>query len=311
MKKITIKEDEAGRRIDKFLKKEFFSYSRGDIIKKIKMGEVLVNNEKIKPSYELKIGDEIQLELSQKKENLFLNSEIKLNIIYEDSQVIVIDKEANIQVHPGYNEKENTLVNALVYNFPEIISIGDGSADSWLRPGIVHRLDKETSGVLIVARTQEAFDELKEKFKNREIEKKYLAITWGKFLQKKGIIDKALAKSADHKKQIIANERTKTKTRDAVTEYSVSQEFKNYSLVEVFPKTGRTHQIRAHLASIGNPIVGDKIYGLNMEKPKIVKVKRQMLHAEKLKLELFGKKYSFKSAIPDDFKKFLKHIDEK
>jgi 23S rRNA pseudouridine1911/1915/1917 synthase len=311
MDKITVDEKNIGNRIDKFLKKEFFSYSRGDIIKKIKMGEVLVNNEKIKPSYELKIGDEIQYELSQKKENLFLNSEIKLNIIYVDSQVIVIDKEANIQVHPGYNEKENTLVNALVYNFPEIISIGDGSADAWLRPGIVHRLDKETSGVIIVARTQEAFDELKEKFKNRKIEKKYLAITWGKFLQKKGIIDKALAKSADHKKQIIANERTKTKKRNAITEYLVSQEFENYSLVEVFPKTGRTHQIRAHLASIGNPIVGDKIYGLNIEKPKIVKIKRQMLHAEELNLELFGKKYSFKSAIPNDFKNFLLHIDEK
>lgn len=309
MKNIITKQ-QAGERIDKFLAEEFFSYSRGEIIKKIKNGEVLVNKKLVKPSYVLKESDILQLKnFSKEKSNILIaNKKITLQILFKDKNIIVINKQAGTQVHPSHNEKTNTLVNALINSFPEIIDVHDSSIEGNLRPGIVHRLDKDTSGIMVIARNKEAFNELKKKFKDRSIEKKYLAICEGIFAEKEGIIKKSIARSSDYRKQVIAVKNTKTKIREAVTIYEVVKEFKGNSLVEVSPKTGRTHQIRIHLASIGHPIVGDMVYRSLLKKEKIL-AKRQLLHAKEIKFTLFNKKYHFLAPIPQDFKDFLVNVD--
>jgi 23S rRNA pseudouridine1911/1915/1917 synthase len=305
MNKITIKKEQAGMRIDKFLSMEFFLYSRGEIIKKIKNGEVLVNAKKIKPSYTLADGDVIELKNFSKEKNdtLIANKKIPLKILFKDKNIIVINKQAGIQVHPSHNEKQNTIVNALINHFPEIIDVHDDSIDGKFRPGIVHRLDKDTSGVMVIARNKKVFNELKNNFKNKIIEKKYVAICQGIFAEKEGTIEKPIARSASYRKQVIARKNTKTTIRKAVTNYKVVKKYRNYSLVEVFPKTGRMHQIRIHLASIGHPVAGDLVYGSRSL------AKRQLLHAKELKFELFGKKYVFSTPIPQDFKEFLSNID--
>lgn len=305
MKDIIITKKQASERIDKFLAKEFFSYSRGEIIKKIKNGEVLVNAKKIKPSYTLAVGDIIKIKNFSKEKNdtLIANKKIPLQILFKNKNIIVINKQAGFQVHPSHNEKTNTIVNALINKFPEIMDVQDDSIGGNLRPGIVHRLDKDTSGVMVIARNKKAFDELKKKFKDRSIEKTYLAICEGTFDEKEGIIKKPIARSSDYRRQIIAKKNTKTKTREAVTNYKVVKELKDFSLVEVMPKTGRMHQIRIHLASIGHPIIGDLIY--NSSTKDKISVKRQLLHANKLKFELFREKHVFIALMPKDFRKFL------
>lgn len=319
MKKITIGKNDSGGRADKFLasafaktstftkvmvdksadKKDFFSYTRGEIIRQIREGAVLVNGKKIKPSYILKENDKMEINLEEKNEKLVPNKKIKLEIIYEDKNIIVVNKPAGLPVHPDFREKNNTLVNALLVKFPEIKNVGEDP----MRPGIVHRLDKDTSGVMVVARNQKTFLGLKEKFKNRKIEKKYWAIIHGKLEKKEGIIDKPLARSSSYRKQVIAGKKTKTKIREATTYYKVLREWKNYSLLEVAPKTGRMHQIRVHLASVGHPIVGDKVY--KTKNTGKIEAPRQMLHAKSLEFKLNGKKYKFIAELPADFKKFL------
>ncbi|EKE19731.1 MAG: hypothetical protein ACD_8C00118G0003 [uncultured bacterium] len=309
MEKIIITEKDAGERIDRFLAREFFLYSRADIIKRIKKGDVLVNNKEIKPSYSLEEGNAVMLENFSREEedkSLFVNNDILLEVVFENDDMVVINKQAGLQVHPSFNEKKDTLVNALLAKYPEILDVHDESVGAENRPGIVHRLDKDTSGLIVVARNGKAFNALKANFKNREVEKKYLAITKGIFKEKEGVIEKAIAKSSSYRKQVIARNNTKTIIREAVTNFRVVEECGDYSMVEVLPKTGRTHQIRIHLASIGHPIVGDVVYGDN-EKTGISKenIGRQLLHAQKLNFELFGKKYEFFAPMPADFERFV------
>ncbi|MFH0969811.1 MAG: RluA family pseudouridine synthase [Patescibacteria group bacterium] len=305
---IKIEKNNVRERIDKFLAQEFFSLSRGEIIKNIKEEKILVNKKLVKPSYRLKENDEIESKISFEREEIIPNSKIKLNIIYSDDNIIVINKPAGIQVHPDSNERKNTLVNALISKFPEIKAVHDESLGAYLRPGIVHRLDKDTSGVIVIARNQKAFDELKEMFQERKINKKYIALVYGQLKDRKGIITKAIARSGNYKKQSIAGAKTKTKVRGAVTEYKQLQRFDNYSLLEARPLTGRMHQIRIHLFSIGHPIIGDKLYKLKSIKATDL-AKRQLLHAEKIDFTLFGQKFSFSAPLPEDFNVFLKNID--
>lgn len=313
MKKIIIRNNQTNERVDKFLAKEFFSYSRGEIIKKIKNGEVKINGKNEKPGYILRENDVIEIENFPREKNNepVADDKIPLQILFENENIIIINKQAGIQVHPSHNEKKNTLVNGLIAKYPEIKNVHDESHDGKFRPGIVHRLDKDTSGVMVIARNKKTFDELKKQFKNRLIEKRYVAVCEGIFEKKEGLIEKSLARSSDYRRQVIARENTKTKTRKAATHYKVIKEHGHYSLVEVFPKTGRMHQIRVHLAFVGHPVVGDLVYAgkRKIEKDTEKKAKRQLLHAEELKFELFGKKYSFLAPIPQDLKSFLANID--
>jgi len=319
---VVISKNNNGNRIDKFLKKEIFlndeKITRGEVIRHIKNGKILVNDKKIKPSYILKENDKITLNFKSQILKLIPNDKIKVEIIYKDENIIAVNKPVGISVHPARLGKNNTLVNWLIIKFPEIQEIGEDP----MRPGIVHRLDKDTSGVMIAARNQKAFEELKNLFKNRKIEKKYLALVYGKLKNKQGVINKPIARSSNYKKQVIVGRKTKTKIRPAITEYKVIEEFSEYSLLEIKPRTGRMHQIRVHMASIGCPIVGDKVYKLkNIKIESLIKkpacdamrsiMGRQLLHAKSLKFKLFGKNYSFETKLPDDFKAFLNRVDER
>lgn len=307
MEKIIVSKEKSGARIDKFLMQEFFldmGISRGEIIRNIKEGNILVSKKKIKPSYILKVNDEIEIDLEKKSEKLALNESVKFEIIFENENLVVINKPAGVQVHPSEKNETDTLVNGLICKFPEIETVGD-SPES--RPGIVHRLDRDTSGVMLVARNQKTFETLKNKFKNHEIQKTYWALTHGKLQNAKGVIDAPLARSADYSKQVIASQKTKTKIRSAVTEFEVLQDLDKFSLIEVKPKTGRTHQIRVHLFSVGNPIVGDEKYKLKNIKTKS-QTNRHLLHAKSIKFEIFDKKFEFEAELPYDFQNFLNNI---
>lgn len=308
MEKIIIDQIGAGKRVDKFLVKEFFLYSRGEIIRRIKNEDVLVNNKAIKPSYVLEENDCVMLEnFSREPEDksLIANKDVFLDVLFENEDIVIINKQAGIQVHPSFNEKENTLVNGLLAKYPEIKNVHDDSIGSELRPGIVHRLDKDTSGVMVIARSQEAFFALKELFKNRAIEKQYLAIAKGIFTEKKGVIEKSIARSTGYRKQVIARNNTKTIIRPAETHFNVLDQREGFSLVEVTPKTGRMHQIRIHLSFLGHPVVGDMLYGGKPKDEGQFQVSRQLLHAHKLKFELLGNKYEFVAPMPKDFEDFL------
>lgn len=207
-------------------------------------------------------------------------------IIYQDSDVLAVNKPAGLLVHPIRGKSsEPTLVDWLLKNFPEVKNVGDPSTSSGQaneRPGIVHRLDKETSGVMIVARHQKAFDYLKNLFQTRQIKKTYLALVWGKVKERSGVIDKPLGIKTGSVKRTARVENAKM-VKEAKTAYRVKQYFDGFTLLEVEPLTGRTHQIRVHLASIGHPIAGDTLY---TKRPAPNGLTRMFLHAESIELTL-------------------------
>lgn len=300
--KIIIEKKYSGQRIDKFLKEGIFfdeEITRAEIIKNIKSGNVLANGKEIKPSYILKEADVIDVECETHNAKLEPNSEIDSQIIYQDENFVVVNKPAGLKVHPNDFDEINTLVNILISKFPEMENVGEEK----LRPGIVHRLDKDTSGLMVVARNQKTFEELKKKFQDREVEKKYLAIVCGHLENKEGKIEAPIARAMNYKKQKIAQGRVRGKIRPAVTLYKVLENLENFDLVEAQPKTGRMHQIRVHLASVGHPVAGDEKYA-RKEFKNLPGAKRQMLHAKELKFNLNGKDYNFSAQPPSDFAEF-------
>lgn len=227
---------------------------------------------------------------------------MKLKIIYQDQDILVIEKPAGLVVHLIKPEDKGTLVNQLIDQFPEIKNVGEDP----LRPGIVHRLDKDTSGLMVIAKNNLAFSFLKEQFQERKITKKYLALVFGKVKDKKGTITKSIGFSKkDYKKRTpLLDENSKK----AWTEYKVLKYFKDYSLLEVLIKTGRTHQIRVHLTSIGHPIAGDNQYKFKRQIPP-QGLERQFLHAFYLKFKLpSGKIMKFKSELSDDLRNVLEKL---
>jgi 23S rRNA pseudouridine1911/1915/1917 synthase len=302
-----INETAAGKRLDKCIVRfslneaDLIGLSRGDFIRAIKDGKVLVNGLSVKPSYKVSFKDKVTINIKKVKEKLISNPDIILDIISETDDFVIINKPSGIQVHPDFNEKNNTIVNGLIAQYPQIAKLKDDHTYSYqMRPGIVHRLDKETSGVLIIAKNKKSFLEFKRMFKEKTIAKKYLAITYGIPKEKSGTINKPLARTTNYRKQTIAGKRTKTKIREALTKYKLIESIgEKFSLLEVSPKTGRTHQIRVHLCSIGNPIVGDNLYR-NKGYEKFEDAHRHMLHASEIKFELFGEKYKFTAPTPKD-----------
>jgi len=243
------------------------------------------------------------------------DSSIPLVIVYEDKDIIVLNKQAGISVHPSINEPAGTLANALIAKYPEIKDVGDPPSPSatdgqviQLRPGIVHRLDKDTSGLLVVAKNQKTFEFLKKEWQEGKVIKKYFALVWGHPKEKGEIISELTRSLKDFRKRMIVRpEKQKDKEikgKMAITEYKVVKKFRDFSLIEVYPKTGRTHQIRVHLASLGHPVVGDKIYGKNKKKPE--GLARQFLHAFYLKFSLPAcRSLAFETDLPDDLSSVL------
>ena len=229
-------------------------------------------------------------------------SNFVIPVIYEDENILAVNKPAGFLVH-GLN----SLVDWLVENYPEIKGVGDPSTGSGqdLRPGIVHRLDKDTSGVLLVAKNQKSFEYLKSQFQDRKIKKKYIALVDGKLKAESGIIDLPIAKSKSDFRKKTSIGKMVGKEREAITEYKVIKKFNDYTLIEAYPKTGRTHQIRVHLKAIGHPVVCDKLYG---PKKQICPfgLTRQFLHANTLELSLLdGSRIKLEADLPRDLQNAL------
>ncbi len=306
---IKINKIQSKQRVDKFLAGFYHKKSRSYWQKKIKNGNVLVNNQKTKPDYILRENDAIKIlpeEENKKRKKIEIP---KIKIIYEDSDVIVLDKPAGILAHPAAGKNKTiqaTLVDFLLKHCPKIKNVGEDKA----RPGIVHRLDKDTSGIIIAAKNNQSFDFLKKQFQERKTEKEYQALVYGKVKRKRGIIDLAIARSKtkfDRQTVIDTIKKEYLRSRSATTFYEVIKYFNDYTLLKVAPKTGRMHQIRVHLKAIGHPVVGDPKYKFRKLPP--VSLKRQFLHAVKLKITLpSSKTKTFKSELAEDLEEFLEYI---
>lgn len=259
-------EDDNLERIDKYLS-EVLNISRSMVTRNIRNKNIVVNEDIVKPSYKLMRGDRITGHIED--ESIVLTPEkIALDIIYEDDYIIIVNKPHDLVVHPSVSNKSGTLVNSLL-NYTNKLSDLGGSD----RPGIVHRLDKDTTGLLIIAKDNDTHEILKRMFKNREIVKKYLAVVHGRPNPDSGLIDKPIGRSMTNRTKMKV---TDVNSRPALTEYSTIDYNGDYSLLDVSLHTGRTHQIRVHLKFIGHPIVGDTVYGYKKER---INTEHHLLHA--------------------------------
>lgn len=285
-------------RLDLFLKNKLPGISRARIQKAIREGQVLVNGRKTKPGQRLKEGDRVELALAESIPEGGLQPEpMDLKIIYEDDQIVVLDKPSGLVVHPGAGVRQGTLVHGLLNRYPGIAAVGSAA-----RPGIVHRLDKDTSGVMVVALTPSAYQSLRLQFEERTIHKTYLALALGRFKQTKGMIDLPLGRHVHHREKISVRTR---KPRVAITNYEVLREFRETTLLALRPITGRTHQLRVHLSATGHPLAGDARYG-GQSRQK-TRYPRLFLHAWKLSLQHPASRLEmeFESPLPPELEKIL------
>jgi 23S rRNA pseudouridine1911/1915/1917 synthase len=302
---IRVSEKDKGGRLDQFVAGTDLQLSRSQAKTLIEKHLILLNQKPTKPSTHLKAGDVISGTLPE-PEPLALNPEpLPLTILYEDPSIIVIDKPSGMVVHPAYGNPRGTLVNALLYHCRDLSGI-----NGVLRPGIVHRLDKDTSGVMVVAKDDEAYRQLTKQFKNRTVEKVYLAIVYGPFRKDEGLIDAAIGRHPHERKRMSLRTR---RGRTAITRWRVAETLNGFTLLEVFPQTGRTHQIRVHLSSIGHPLLGDPLYGRKGRSGTIhdlalkecfIRMGRQALHAHRLGFvhPKTGKNVRFESPLPEDMR---------
>ncbi len=290
--------NEKGERLDSYLKRVLENFSREYIKNLIKEGQVLVNGEIKKPSYKIKEKDIIEINIPEPKEISLKPENIKIDIIYEDDDVAVINKPQGMLTHPVGKQNSGTLVNALLYHLKNLSQIG-----GVFRPGIVHRLDKDTSGLLIVAKNDFAHQALSKDLKERKIKRIYYALVKGEIDQNEGIISIPLIKNFVSKKFV----KPSLLGKEAETHFKVIKRYKGFTLIEVSLKTGRTHQIRVHLSFIGYPIVGDRIYGFPHSS-----LKGQLLHAKKLIFNHPRTKEAlcFEIPLPDYFESFLNGLQE-
>jgi len=230
---------------------------------------------------------------------------MNIKIIYEDKNIVAINKPAGLLIHEAQNMKHETLVDWLIENYPEVKKVGD---DPEIRPGIVHRLDRDTSGILLIAKNQKTFEYLKKQFQEKKIKKTYLALIEGKINKKSGTIDIPIGRSPKTPTKRLAHKRARGKLREAITEYNVEQEYKEYTLLRVSPKTGRTHQIRVHLKAISKPIVCDKVYTKTPVCP--FGLQRHFLHASSLEFSLpQNGKIKLEADLPEDLQRVLNNLE--
>ena len=278
----SVKDEDAGERLDAFLAHRIEGWSRARLQRLIEDAEVLVNGRVGKSSYRLRPDDAIEVELTASPSSTFAAENIPLDIVYEDDDLVVVNKPAGMVVHPAAGVESGTLANGLAFHFAKLSTAG-GAA----RPGIVHRLDKGTSGLLVVAKTDEAHEHLADQFRAREVFKSYVALVHGQVELEYGHVDQPIARDP-HNRTRMAVLRS---GRPALSIYRVRQYFTRFTLLDVELKTGRTHQIRVHLAWLKHPVVGDEMYGSGRDKTvsdpsvrsRIAQLNRQFLHAEKLR----------------------------
>lgn len=294
-----IKTSEESNRLDAYLTTVMPEYSRSRIQNAIKNGDITVNNKTEKPSYNIKENDKIELIMEDDEEILIKPQNILLDIKYEDENILVVNKPKSMLTHPTQKERENTLVNALLNKYGY-----DGLSDlnGSMRPGIVHRLDRNTSGLLMIAKNNKAHEFLTEQIKNKTAIRKYLAVVSGSFEADKGTIDEPIARHKTKCEKFCVQEDGKP----SITHYTILERFKRYTLLELQLETGRTHQIRVHLAHIGHPIVNDSLYG--GEKIK-VKTTEQVLQAYKLSFSIMnGERIDIEIPLDNDITKVLNKL---
>ena len=308
--------NQAHLRLDQYLAQQLPNYSRSKIQNFIKQGQVTINGETGKPSQILQGNETVECHFENATVGEFIIPEqMSLDIIYEDDQLVVINKPAGLVVHPGSGNHTGTLLNGLVYHFQQL------SREDSLRPGIVHRLDKDTSGVMLVAKNNQSHDQLAKQFNERRVKKEYMALVWGE-LEAQGIIEGEIGRHPRNRQIFTV---VQSGGRDSFTRFERLEYLAPLSLVNLHPETGRTHQLRVHMKSINHPIFGDEAYGGGTQYAKSFHVKytklinrliktipRVSLHARRLEINhpVTGEKMSFTSPIPTDFNnatEILKH----
>ena len=285
-----------GERLDRFVSENCPGLSRTHAQKLITEGLVTVNGQSAKAGHRLNAGDAVEVTVPPEPIPTMSPEDIPLDIIYEDSDLLVVNKPAGMTVHPAPGHPGHTLANAVLAHFPEL-----KDEDNTLRPGIVHRLDKDTSGLMVVAKNRAAQANLADQFKSRTVNKSYLVLVKGQLKPETGIIEAAIGRDPRNRQRMAVV----TRGREARTAYRVVKYTGKYSLLEIKPETGRTHQIRVHLAAIGYPVVGDATYGI-----KNPHLSRQFLHASKLGFNLpsTGEYVEYEAPLPEDLERALREI---
>lgn len=307
-----------GLRLDKYLILSGIGLSRSQVSKLIKEGKALVNEMKVKPSYQVQPNDKVKVFYEVKEELKIEPEDIPLMILYEDDDIIVIDKPPGIIVHPARGHHSGTLVNALLYLCQKLAE----NKNSKIRPGVIHRLDKDTTGLLVFAKTDSALSFLGKELEKRNFNREYYALVWGRLPFKNGMIEAPIGRDTINRKKMAV---TPFNSKKAITSFSVVKEYHLVSLLKLKLLTGRTHQIRVHLDHYGHPVVGDPDYGANYYQKFIEdekdyqlakeigkRAKRQMLHAYLLGfIHPKTKKYiEFISDLPQDFKELLLFLED-
>lgn len=290
-----------GQRLDRWLAARLPAHSRTEVQRWIREGLVRVNGRASKPGYRLETGDVVEVDVPEPEPYEEVRPEpIPLTILYEDEDILVVDKPAGMVVHPAPGHSSGTLVNAILHHCPDLEGVGGAR-----RPGIVHRLDKDTSGLILVAKNDRAHRELQRQFQAREVDKAYLALVEGHLQPKVGRIEAPIGREPRQRKRMAVVQGG----REAVTEYTVLAHYDAYTLVDVHPRTGRTHQIRVHFAFIGYPLAGDTVYGRRKQRLKPW-LKRLFLHAHRIRFRLprTGEWVDFTSPLPPDLQAVLDHL---
>lgn len=290
-------------RLDKYVAEQRRDLSRAIIQKMITDEEILVNGKKTKNSYKVNLGDIITIKKVEPKENTYLKPQkMDLDVIYEDDDIIIVNKQKGLVVHPGNGNPDGTLANAILERCKDSLS-GIGGT---IRPGIVHRIDKDTSGLVIIAKNDNAHLKISKQIQERKVSKTYIALVRGVIKENEATINMPIGRSTkDRKKMAVAKN-----GKEAITHFKVLKRYEGYTLLEVKIETGRTHQIRVHLAQIGYPIVGDEVYS-NGKNP--FGVKGQMLHAAKLEFvhPTTNKQVTYEAPLPEYFLDVLKTLELK
>lgn len=294
-----LNKDLVGLRIDKAVSMKDKDLSRAAVQRMIEEGNVLVNSKNTKMAYKISLGDEITIIKEKPREIEIKAEDIPLDIIYEDNDILVVNKQKGLVVHPGNGNPDGTLVNAIMNKCKDSLS-GIGGE---IRPGIVHRIDKDTSGLLIIAKNDKAHINMSEQIKKHEVKKTYIALVRGKTKENQATIDMPIARSNKDRTKMAVSKNGK----NAITHFEVIERFSGYTLLKLNIETGRTHQIRVHLSQIGYPIVGDFVYS-NGKNP--FGVQGQMLHSSELEFKhpITGKEMKLQACLPEYFEEVLEKL---